>query len=224
MSGQPHHDDTRTLREALVALGRRYDGFGWVFGTGGNFSARTNRGFLVTASGRHKGMLSCDDFVELDAGGRVIAGPEGAKPSAEASIHAAIYRRHPDAGVALHVHTPAGVLTRPDRPARMASPAIGMVSFVDLEMVKAWGIEGFATPVGMPVFENHADVARIADDIDRHGSSPREADEAVEPPALLIRTHGVTAWGKDAFEANRNLETAEFLCRVRLVERGIGVL
>jgi methylthioribulose-1-phosphate dehydratase len=223
MSRTPHREATRELREALMALGRRYDAFGWVFGTGGNFSARTEPGFLVTASGRHKGMLNSDDFVEIDAFGNIIAGPEGARPSAEASIHAAIYRHHPDAGVALHVHTPAGVLTRPDLAARGDSPAIGAVLFEDLEMVKAWGIEGFATPVAMPVFENHADVGRIARDIAHHHAIGRDGGP-VEPPALLIRTHGVTAWGRDAFEANRNLETAEFLCRVRLAARGIGTL
>jgi methylthioribulose-1-phosphate dehydratase len=210
--------DTALAREALVGLGRRYDGFGWVLGTGGNLSARSARGFIVTASGRHKGMLGPDDFVEMSLGGEVVAAGGNARPSAEASIHRAIYTAHPTAMFALHVHTPVAANAVPNAPSD-GPGAIGTVRFRDLEMVKAWGCMGFRAEASMPVFENHADVEAIAADIAGwFGAHPRAGD-TFDAPALLIRTHGVTAWGASAFEANRNLETAEFLLRV-LAGRG----
>lgn len=210
--------ETLAQREALAELGRRYDAMGWVLGTGGNLSARSERGYVVTASGRHKGMLGVEDFVEMDGDGAIVAGPAGARPSAETLIHAAIYHHVPDANVALHVHTPTAVLARPDANGRRLRGAIGEIVFRDLEMVKAWGVMGFGTPVAMPVFENHADVPAIADNIATFLA--KIDDGPIRAPALLIRSHGVTAWGADWFAANRNLETAEFLLRVRIAAIG----
>lgn len=212
MTLPPLPADTLPLREALIALGRRYDGFGWVLGTGGNLSARTARGFVVTASGRHKGMLGLDDFVELTLDGRPIAGGQEARPSAEASIHREIYAAQPGAGVALHVHTPTAAAATPRDPPNAPGP-IGSLRFKDLEMVKAWGCMGFQAEAALPVFENHADVEAIAADLRRWFAAPRDREVPFEAPALLIRTHGVTAWGPGPFEANRNLETSEFLLR-----------
>jgi len=212
----PLRDDTLESRWELIRLGQRYDRFGWVLGTGGNLSGRTERGLIVTASGRHKGMLTAEDFVELDMDGRIVAGTAGAVPSAEAAIHAAIYRAHPEAKIALHVHTPTAATTKATRAASPLAAEVGYLVFADLEMIKAWGFEGFGTEVQLPVFENHAAVETIADEIDAWFAAARQAhDGKLWAPALLIRSHGVTAWGSDAFIANRNLETAEFLMLAR---------
>jgi methylthioribulose-1-phosphate dehydratase len=42
-------------------------------------------------------------------------------------------------------------------------------------------------------------------------------------PAVLVRGHGVYAWGMSVREAGRHLETVEFLCRVLLLARGAGI-
>lgn len=209
-----------SVRAQLVALGARYDRFGWVLGTGGNLSARAPDApdtFLVTASGRHKGLLGLEDFVRCPvdpAAPWSVPAPGSPRPSAEAAIHRAVYAAHPDAGFALHVHTPTAVVTRPSDPAAPGSRAIGHVVFEDLEMVKAWGYWAWQARVAMPVFENHPDVARIADDIAAWFAAPDLPAGASPAPALLIRSHGVTAWGEDADAANRHLETAEFLLQV----------
>jgi methylthioribulose-1-phosphate dehydratase len=216
-------EGTRHVREQLVALGARYDRRGWVLATSGNLSARVSVGagvgasFIVTASGRHKGLLGLDDFVLCDvASGVVLATAGAARPSAEAAIHRAIYAHLPDAGVAVHVHTPAATLARPSHRAPVGSSALGYIVFEDLEMVKAWGFWDFGARVALPVFENHADVGRVADELAAWFLAPDLPDGAVMAPAALIRTHGVTAWGADPESANRHLEAAEFLLQVRL--------
>ncbi len=219
MSGLP--ESSRAVREQLVALGGRYDRLGWVFATSGNVSARVADAaggtFVVSASGRHKGMLGLEDFALCAvATGATIAGLPHARPSAEAAIHRAIYAALPEACVAVHVHTVPATLARPDHAAAPGSRAIGHVVFEDLEMVKGWGFWDFKARVAMPVFENHADVAHIADDIAAWLAAPDLPPGTARAPALLIRTHGVTAWGLDAAAANRHLETAEFLLQVRL--------
>jgi methylthioribulose-1-phosphate dehydratase len=208
-----------SVRADLVALGARYDRFGWVLGTGGNLSARSPDApdtFLVTASGRHKGLLGLDDFVRCQVGPGPLgsSSPGSPRPSAEASIHRAVYAAHAEAAFALHVHTPTAVVSQTSHRAAPGSRAVGHIVFEDLEMVKAWGHWGDRACVAMPVFENHADVARIAEDIAAWFAAPDLPEGASAAPALLIRTHGVTAWGADAEAANRHLETAEFLLQV----------
>ena len=38
----------------------------------------------------------------------------------------------------------------------------------------------------------------------------------IDKGAVLIRNHGITAWGKDAFEAKKVLEACEFLFQYQL--------
>src|SRR6202035_3758741 len=55
-----------------------------------------------------------------------------------------------------------------------------------------------------PVFTNHADVARIGDDIERHLSEHPDA-----PPVLFIAGHGITGWGADLAQArDRHIDVA----------------
>jgi len=200
-------------RRALVELGRRYHLMGWVLGTSGNLSARAGDAgdrVVLTASGRHKGTLSLDDFVELSPDGTVLAAGCGARPSAEGGIHLAIYRRIPEAGAVLHVHTVASTLVSTDEE---VAGGPGLLHLGGLEMVKGWGIWAEGAEAPLPLFTNHADVERIADEVEAY----LEEHRAV--PALIIAGHGITAWGPDIFAANRHLEVTEFLCQVARARR-----
>src|SRR6185437_16083673 len=89
--------------EAIIAAGRRLDGRGLAPATSGNYSVRLNDGRIaVTVSGRHKGRLSRDDVMLVDANGIAL---EGKKPSAETALHTVIYRLYPQANAVLHVHS-----------------------------------------------------------------------------------------------------------------------
>ena len=213
-------------RRQLAELGARYHRAGWLFGTSGNLSARLTvdgeTRVVVTASGRDKGHLGVDDFVEVTLEGLLVAGPPGGKPSAETSIHLAIYRTRPAANVALHVHTVASTLATadPSDPLRRGppqSPDQPRLSFIGLELMKGWDLWEEGAVARLPVFPNHSRVTEIANEIeDFYGAFP---DEAV--PSLLISSHGITSWGGDAFTANRHLEVTEFLCQVALARRSL---
>jgi len=226
----PLSDATREARAQLAALGARYHRAGWLFGTSGNLSARvataTGERIVVTASGRDKGHLGLEDFVELDLGGALIAAgdgrlradpvaqPDGARcrPSAETSIHLALYRTRPTANVALHVHTVASTLALPDADAPPAALRIPHLTFSGLELIKGWDLWDEGAVAHLPVFPNWPEVPRIAADVEAFYRAHPDA----RVPALLVAAHGITAWGPDAFSANRHLEVAEFLCQVAL--------
>lgn len=209
----PLSASSEPLRQALVDLGRRYGDLGWLLGTSGNLSARFARddgrpAAVVTASGRHKARLDATDFVEVDLDGELLAAGPDARPSAEASIHLAIYRRVPRAAYALHVHTVASTRLNAPRPATQGRPAV--VAFTGVEMIKGYGLWDEGDVARLPVFDNHADVARIAAEVYEHLAAP----DPIVVPALVVRGHGITAWGETAFDADRHLEVTEFLCRL----------
>jgi len=192
-------------RAAIVAVGRWLDGKGWAPATAGNYSMRLDDGaFAVTVSGRHKGRLTEDDVMRVDASGLSL---DGKGPSAETALHLAIYRDFPGAGAVLHSHSPAAVgLSR-------AFPDLESYTLAGHEMLKALpGIVTHETSISLPIVDNSQDMAVIDG-----AMAPRLlAPGAV--PAYLIRGHGLYGWGRDMAEAERVIEAVEWMIAAELAQ------
>ncbi|MDX8149947.1 MULTISPECIES: methylthioribulose 1-phosphate dehydratase [Lentzea] len=187
----------------MAALARQLHARGWMDGTAGNLSVRLPGGqALITASGRSKGELTAADIVQMHAESGLPTRCPGPPLSAEASIHAALYRAFPDCGAVVHAHPPHTTAV-----AALAAEA-GAVTFTDFEIIKGLGA---TSVVQVPVFTNWAEVPRIAAEI-----SQRLTDRQ-GPPVLLIAHHGATAWGATLDEARNRLESLEALCQLHLL-------
>jgi methylthioribulose-1-phosphate dehydratase len=201
--------DRAAAAQALATVARGLYHRGWLDGTAGNLSIRLDEEHaLITASGRSKGELSADDVVLVRISDATAVEPGAPRPSAETSIHAAIYRTT-DAGAVVHAHPPYATVVSA-RAAREAATAVG---FRDFEIIKGFGIP-HPDAVAVPLFENWPDVARIATDVQDRLSTP----DADRPPALLIGYHGVTAWAPDLAAARDRVECLEALCRLHLLD------
>jgi methylthioribulose-1-phosphate dehydratase len=202
-------DPRYELIQAAQAFHRR----GWMLGTAGNLSARLADGsFWITASGRSKGELRPSDFIRFDADGNWEALLPGLKPSAETSIHQAVYDLFPTAQACFHVHSVEANLVStftiaPDLP------------LPPLEMLKGLGVwEEAPTACTMPLFENPLEVPKIAQAMrDRFTVQPPPI------PALLIRHHGVTVWGSSPETARNAIELVEYIFRYMVQARHLGV-
>ncbi|CAN5416505.1 hypothetical protein BH11MYX1_BH11MYX1_46810 [soil metagenome] len=95
----------------LVEVVHRIHARGLAIGTAGNFSAVSEAGLVITASGVDKGTLTVEQLVVVDAGGTVIHGT--GQPSAETAIHLALVAR--GARAVLHVHSVWNTLLSSDR-------------------------------------------------------------------------------------------------------------
>lgn len=193
-------------RPRLATIGRRFYERGWMWATAGNLSARADAdSFWITASGVCKGELAPEDFLRVAlADGRVLEGGPGRKPSAETAIHRAIYETQTAAGACLHGHSVDAIL---------ASRGRDPVVLPRVEMIKALGVWDDGTPAALPVFANHPEVASIGRAVEVFlRDHPRPL------PALIVRDHGVTAWGHTISDALRHFEAAEFL--LTLLARG----
>ncbi|MEG3152010.1 methylthioribulose 1-phosphate dehydratase [Sphingomonas sp. ZT3P38] len=192
-------------RAAIVAVGRWLDGKGWAPATAGNYSMRLEDGtFAVTVSGRHKGRLTEDDVMRVDAAGASL---DGKKPSAETALHLAIYRDFPDADAVLHSHSPAAVGL-----SRAFADAAGY-TLAGHEMLKALpGIATHETEISLPIVDNSQDMPVIDALIAPRLLAPGAA------PAYLIRSHGLYGWGRDMAEAERVIEAVEWMIAAELAE------
>ena len=198
-----------TLIEAatqIVATGRWLDAKGWAPATAGNYSMRLDDGsFAVTVSGKHKGRLTADDVMRVDAGGASL---DGKKPSAETALHMQIYRLFPHIGAVLHSHSPVSVgLTR-------ALPDATAYELAGHEMLKVIpGTLTHETSVALPITDNSQDMAAVAAAIEPALLAPSAI------PAYLIRSHGLYGWGRDMAEAERVVEGIEWMIAAELAEK-----
>ncbi|HVK24728.1 MAG TPA: methylthioribulose 1-phosphate dehydratase [Actinokineospora sp.] len=175
---------------------------GWMEGTAGNVSVRVDADTaLITASGVSKGSMTDQDVVRVRIADSTAVG--AGRPSAETSIHTAVYAAFPEVGAVVHAHPPYATAVA----ALAARSGADAVEFAGLEIIKGLGL---ADAVAVPVFENHASVPRIAADV-----AARLA--AGDPPVLLIGAHGATAWGPTLESARNRMESLETLCRLRLL-------
>lgn len=182
----------------------------WFPGTSGNLAIRVSDDpleFLVTASGRDKRKRTPEDFVHVDAAGRLI-GEQTGKPSAETLLHVEVFNRT-DATCSLHVHTvDNNVISE-------LHAATGEVVFTGQEIIKALGFWDEDAVVRVPIIENHADIPTLAAAFAPHIRANARA--------VLIRNHGITVWGEAPAAAKRYLEAYEFLFSYTLKLRALGV-
>ncbi len=91
------------LREKILAAGRSILEKGLVQSTGGNISARTEKGFLITPTGIDYLHIVPGDLVEMDFNGNILSGER--KPSVEKEMHRLILESRPDIGAVIHTHS-----------------------------------------------------------------------------------------------------------------------
>jgi len=188
-------------RAEMIQAATNFYSRGWMVGTAGNLSARANdESFWITVSGRDKGTLEPTDFIRVDTSGNAVEQfNPGDRPSAETSIHAAIYKLFPQANACFHVHSvPANVVSTFSNGTALNLPA--------LEMIKGLDIWEENPTVALPLFENLLDVPSVARSVEE-----RFANQLPKVPALLIKHHGVTTWAPSVREARNRVEILEFI-------------
>lgn len=200
-------------RQALIHASRQFYQLGWMAGTAGNLSAKiADNSFWITASGKQKGKLVVEDFVRISLTGEILENPDpNNKPSAETSIHQAIYSLFPEANACYHVHSVE---------AKLVSNFIDheQLPLPPIEMLKGLGIWEENPKVYLPVFENYLEVPRISEDIIQ-----RFKQTSPDVPALLIRNHGVTVWADSPEAAENHIELVEYIFRYIVAARQAGL-
>ncbi|MBI2996733.1 MAG: methylthioribulose 1-phosphate dehydratase [Candidatus Melainabacteria bacterium] len=185
-----------------------------MLGTSGNLSILIEEDplrFLITASGKDKGELTEDDFLLVNEDGQ----PQGiasTKPSAETLLHSTIYK-HTHAKAVFHVHTTNSTLLS-NCTLEGQDKSCSYISLSGLEMLKGLGFKTHDVKINIPVIENSQDMKYLASII------PSYINEEVS--GLLLKGHGIYAWGKSPQEAKRHVEIFEFLFEYRIKELSLN--
>lgn len=201
-------------RTALAEIAASFARRGWFPGTSGNLSARISAPdepllLIVSASGRDKATMTAADFLLVDESLQPTEhGP--VRPSAETVVHARIYEAT-GCGCVVHVHTVWNNLI-----AELFASQ-GEITLHDLEMLKGLDIWEDAAEIRVPIVENLFHLPALADAVVEQITDRRV-------PGVLIRRHGLYAWGANLFEAKRHVEAFEFiweyLIRWRSIQQG----
>lgn len=191
------------LRRAIVLAGRIAYERGLLVSNDGNLSVRMADGtLLITPSGLCKGRLDPEDLLIVDLDGKVLrADPaRGLKPTSETPMHLEVYRQRPDVRAAIHAHPVyATALSVADLP---------VPHDVLPELLETLGPVP-TTDFGMPSSTEMADVIR-----------PFLKDHQ----AVLIRQHGLIAYGRDLDEALIHLERVEAVSQTVVMAHLLGTV
>jgi len=184
------------VRSAVVSCGRRLDLLGFAPATDGNVSARLGDRVLLTPAGREKGALGPDELLVVGLDGDVLAG--AGRPSTEAPMHLACYRKRPDVGGVVHAHPPFATA--------FAASGLSLDAATTPETVLTVG-EVLLVPYATPGTEELAHA--LEPSLERHD-------------AFLLANHGVLTLGRDVAEALHRMERVEHLAKVTLFARLLG--
>lgn len=185
------------LREVKELFASR----GWFPGTSGNLSVRVGDyaseafQFAITASGKDKTVHTPEDYLIVDQNGKACEATS-LKPSAETLIHTEIYRLT-GAGAIFHIHSVYNSIISEYFWDRKSVPVDGV------ELIKGLNIWDEDAHIEIPIVSNFVEIPRIVPEV------TERLDQRI--PGILLRNHGIYAWGANAFEAKRHLEAFEFL-------------
>lgn len=195
-----------SIREFLDTV-RWVGARGWTPATGGNFSVRTApRRLLVTASGVDKTTVSPDDLLTVSLKGTVVGSDRRA--SAETPLHVQLYRLSADIGCVLHTHTVAATV---------------LSEWAQGDALSIRGLEMQKSLQGQTTHEDCVQIALFDNDQDMHALSAQVARRWPLEHGLLVRGHGLYAWGRTVAEARRHLEGLEFLLQCQLERVRLGI-
>jgi L-fuculose-phosphate aldolase len=189
---------TRQMRKQVIDTARLLHERGWVANHDGNITVRTapNR-FLATPTATSKGAVHDGNLIEVDAGGKVLAG--AARPFGELGLHLAVYERRPDVQAVVHAHPPHATAIACSAGNPIERPFIA-------EAVVSIGPVIPKVPFAAPGDEAVRALAPVIERVD----------------AVLLTSHGVMAWGADVEQAYLRLELVEHLARVALLAQPLG--
>ena len=188
--------ELRQLRK-LALLASEATKKGWCPATAGNFSLRGKNGlFWQSPSGIDKSQLKATRFVPVGIEDCHLVNPISKKPSDETPIHAGIYRLKPEVICISHVHSPHLIRFMQNRE---------KLIFSNQEILKAFGGKTHAITLEPPMIENTQDMPDVASRL------PDLISDQI--PILIIRDHGVYAWGSSVEKTFFYLEALEFLCQ-----------
>ena len=193
--------DERALRVELAACYRIFAMLGWTELIYNHVTLRVpgpDTRFLINPFGLRYDEVTASNLVAIDVEGRVVDGSSRRVNPAGFTLHSAIHAGVPDAHCVMHTHTTAG--------SAVACSAAGLSP----DNFYAAQLEG---RVAYHAFEG---ITLRADE------GPRVVRSIAGRPAVILRNHGLLAWGATLPMAFAVLWTLQRACEIQVAGAALG--
>lgn len=199
------HPQERRLRTDLAACYRIFDLLGWTELVYNHITVRlpdeASDGevrFLINPFGLHYSEVTAGNLVKIDLAGRIVEPSDWPVNPAGFTLHAAIHRGIANAHCVMHTHTTTG--------SAVACSAAGLSrdNFYAAQLHDRVACHDFE---GITV---HAD------------EGPRVVASIGSRQAVILKNHGLLAWGLDIPQAFAYLWTLQRACDIQVAGAGLG--
>jgi len=180
----------QTARTKLAEICRLLYDRDLTVSAGGNMSLRLNeKEFVITPSGRNKGLLRPDEMVLMNLNGKILS---DGKPSVEKGFHIALLKADPETASVIHCHPLycTSLAVRGER-IRSALTPEGVILLGEVPLI------GYFTPGSKKLVEAVAE----------HSKSK----------AMLMERHGAITQGRSLEEAFNRMEELEFQAKLQML-------
>ena len=188
-------------RVQLAAAYRIFDYLGWTELIYNHITLRLpgpERHFLINPFGLHYSEVTASNLVKIDLEGRIIGESAWPVNPAGFTVHGAIHARIPNAHCVMHTHTTAGMAVA------CSQGGLSMSNFYSAQLRGKVAYHDFE---GITV---HAD------------EGPRLIRNIGDKPAVILRNHGLLAWGDTIPRAFAILWLLNRACEIQLASTSMG--
>jgi ribulose-5-phosphate 4-epimerase/fuculose-1-phosphate aldolase len=193
--------EERALRVELAAAYRIFALLGWTELIYNHITLRVpgpERHFLINPFGLHYSEVTASNLVKIDLEGRPVSPTRWPVNPAGFTIHAAIHAGIEGAHCVMHTHTTAGMAVACSR------AGLSMSNFYSAQLHGKVAYHDFE---GITV---HA------------GEGPRLLASIGDKPAVILRNHGLLAWGDSVPRAFAILWLLNRACEIQLAATSMG--
>lgn len=199
------HPDEWAARMQLAACYRVFDHLGWTEMIYNHITLRLpehvtggDKHFLINPFGLHYSEVTASNLVKINLQGEVLDGSPWPINPAGFTIHGALHAHLPDAHCVMHTHTTAGVAVA------CLQDGLQQTNFYSAQL---HDMVAYHTFEGITI---HAEEA------------PRLLASIGDKPALILRNHGLLAWGPTLANTFAVLWTLQRACEIQLATFSMG--
>ncbi len=194
-------EDEWTARVELAAMYRIFDLLGWSEMINNHIALRLpgpDKHFLINPFGLHYCEVKASNLVKVDGDGNILGESAWPVNPAGFTIHAAIHASIADAHCVMHTHTTAGMAVA------CSQSGLSMSNFYSAQLHGKLAYHDFE---GITV---HAD------------ECPRLLESIGNRQAVILRNHGLLAWGASLARAFAILWLLNRACEIQLASTSMG--
>jgi ribulose-5-phosphate 4-epimerase/fuculose-1-phosphate aldolase len=199
------HPDERAARLQLAACYRVFAMLGWTEMIYNHITVRLpdsvtggEKQFLINPFGLHYSEVTASNLVKIDLSGRVLDGSSHRVNPAGFTVHAAIHDGIPGAHCVMHTHTTAGVAVA------CLKGGLAQTNFYSAQLH------------GMVAYHDFEGITIHAEE------GPRLLASIGDRKAVILRNHGLLAWGATVPQTFAILWTLQRACEIQLATLSMG--